>query len=430
VSYRQHRLKIIPDYALKESVAPLHSRKIAIFMRSMQGSGGAERVMLNLAHGLSDQGHRIDMVMARKTGHFLDEIRPDIRVVDLKVRSPWESLQSLPALGQDAWFWLRMLLAGKPHFVLGALPGLTRYLRQEKPDVLIAAMDYPNAVAIAASALAGNSIPVIATVHNTLSVEVANSSEHRIKAQLAVARRFYPRAKALVAVSRGVADDLAQILGSPGERIGTIYNPVVSPDLAMKATQPLTHPWFIGGGPPLILAVGGLKPQKDFATLFKAFAIARRERPLRLMVLGEGKLRRDLTDLAGDLGIAGDLEMPGFVDNPYQYMARASLMVASSIYEGLLTVLIEALACGCPVVSTDCPSGPAEILDHGRYGTLVPVKDENALAAAILRNLTVGCDKDLLINWAREFSVERATRHYLELIERVCLKREPNAPDL
>jgi glycosyltransferase involved in cell wall biosynthesis len=169
-----------------------------------------------------------------------------------------------------------------------------------------------------------------------------------------------------VAVSSGVADNLAQILGVCGERMGTIYNPVVSPDLAMKAAQPISHPWFSGGGPPVILAVGGLKPAKDFATLFRAFAIARRERPLRLMVLGEGKLRRNLADLAGELGIAGDLEMPGFVDNPYQYMARASLMAVSSIYEGLSMVLIEPLACGCPVVSTDCPSGPAEILDNCR----------------------------------------------------------------
>ncbi|MRR58337.1 MAG: glycosyltransferase, partial [Deltaproteobacteria bacterium] len=241
---------------MKESTFPFHSRKIAIFMRSMQGSGGAERAMLNLTHGLSDQGHRIDMIMARKTGHFLDEIRPDIRVVDLKVRSAWGSLRSLLALGLDAWFWARMLLASKPHFVLGALPGLTRYLRQEKPDVMISAMDYPNAVAIAAAALAGNNTPVIATVHNTLSAEVANTRRQRIKAQLAVARRFYPRADALAAVSLGVADDLVHILGSHGERIGTIYNPVVSPDLAMKAAQPLSHPWFSAGGPPVILAVG------------------------------------------------------------------------------------------------------------------------------------------------------------------------------
>lgn len=391
-------------------------------MRSMQGSGGAERAMLNLADGLVAQGQRVDMVMARRTGHFLDEIQPAIRVVDLGVRSARESLALLPRLGRDAWFWARMVLTPKPHFVLGALPGLVRYLRREKPDVVIAAMDYPNVVAIMASALAGNGVPVIATVHNTLSAEVANTRRRRIRAQLEVARRFYPRAAALVAVSRGVAEDLAQVLGS-GERIGSIYNPVVSADLEAKAAQPLDHPWFSGDGPPVILAVGGFKPQKDFATLFRAFAIARRERPLRLLVLGEGKLRPELTDLAAELDIAGDLSMPGFVGNPYQYMARASLMVVSSIYEGLSMVLVEALACGCPVVSTDCPSGPAEILDQGRYGTLVPIGDGEALAAAMLRSLEGGGDRGALIARAHDFSVAQASRQYRELIERVC--REP-----
>jgi glycosyltransferase involved in cell wall biosynthesis len=170
----------------------------------------------------------------------------------------------------------------------------------------------------------------------------------------------------------------------------------------------------------VILAVGGFKPPKDFATLFRAFAIARRERPLRLLVLGEGKLRQDLTALASQLGIAGDLQLPGFVDNPYPYMARSAVLVLSSIYEGLPNVVIQALACGCPVVSTDCPSGPAEILDNGRYGTLVPIKDEDSLAAAMLRNLEVAWDKDLLMKRAQDFSVELATQHYLELIKRVC----------
>ncbi|WP_211341261.1 glycosyltransferase [Desulfoglaeba alkanexedens] len=404
---------------MSRSLLTPRPRKIAIFMRSMQGSGGAERAMLNLAHGLSNQGHRVDMVMARRTGHFLDEIHSAIRVVDLKVRSARECLISLPFLGRDAWFWARMALASKPHFVLGALPKLARYLRREKPDVLISAMDYPNAVAIAAKSLAGDGVPVIATVRNTLSAEVANTKRRRIKAQVEVARYFYPRADALVAVSRGVADDLAQVLGRP-DKIETIYNPIVSPDLATKAAQPLNHPWFSGDGPPVILAVGGFKPQKDFATLFKAFAIARRERPLRLLVLGEGKLRQDLTALASQLGIAGDLQMPGFVDNPYPYMARSALLVLSSIYEGLPNVVVQALACGCPVVSTDCPSGPAEILDNGRYGTLVPVKDEDSLAVAMLRNLEVAWDKDLLMKRAQDFSVERATRHYLDVIERVC----------
>lgn len=404
------------------SSTPPRSRKIAIFMRSLGGSGGAERAMLNLANGLLDQGQRVDMVMARRVGHFLNELSPSVRVVDLKVRSARESLKLLPFLGRDAWFWARMVLASKPHFVLGALPGLTRYLREEQPDVLISALDYPNAVAIAAAAVSGNRTAVIATVRSTLSAEVANADQRRIKAQPEVARRFYPRADALVAVSRGVAADLAQVLGMSVEKIGTIYNPVVSPALELQAGQSLSHPWFSAGGPPVILAVGGLKPAKDFPTLFKAFAIARRERPVRLLVLGEGKLRPELTALAKELGIAGDLEMPGFVDNPYPYMARAALLVLSSIYEGLPNVLIQALACGCPVVSTDCPSGPAEILDQGRYGTLVPVKDENGLAHAMLQSLEAGCDRELLVARAREFSVERASRHYLELIERVCRK--------
>lgn len=403
---------------MSRSLITPHPRKIAIFIRSMQGSGGAERAMLNLAHGLSDQGHRVDMVMARRTGHFLDEIHSVIRVVDLKVHSARESLISLPCLGRDAWFWARMALASKPHFVLGALPKLVRYLRRENPDVLISAMDYPNAVAIAAKALAGNNIPVIATVHSTLSGEVAHTKRRRIKAQLKVARRFYPRADALVAVSRGVADDLAQILGRPN-KIETIYNPVVSPDLATKAAQPLNHPWFSGNGPPVILAVGGLKPAKDFATLFKAFAIARRERPFRLLVLGEGKLRQDLTLLASQLGIAGDLQLPGFTENPFRYMAKASVFVLSSAWEGLPTVLIEALACGCPVVSTDCPSGPAEILEDGKYGTLVPVGDAEALAAAILNTLAGGQDKQKLVKRGEDFAVKHATRGYLDLIAEV-----------
>jgi glycosyltransferase involved in cell wall biosynthesis len=395
-------------------------RKIAIFMRSMQGSGGAERAMLNLAQGLVDQGQRVDMVMARRTGHFLDEISPAIRVVDLKVRSALESLPLLPRLGGDAWFWARMIFAPKPHFALGALRPLTRYLRQERPDVLISAMDYPNAVAIMASSLAGNGVPVIATAHSTLSVEVACSGRPRIRAQLEVARRFYPRAHALVAVSHGVADDLSRVLGMEREAVQTIYNPVVSPDLLKKAAEPLDHPWFSGNGPEVVLAVGGLKPAKDFATLLRAFAIARRERSLRLLILGEGKLRRSLEELAGELGLSDDLLMPGFVDNPYQYMARASLMVVSSIYEGMSMVLAEALACGCPVVSTDCPSGPAEIVDHGRYGALVPVRDENSLAQAMLRSFESGCDKELLRARSRDFSVERAARQYRELTGKIC----------
>lgn len=385
----------------------------------MQGSGGAERCMLNLARGLADHGQRVEIVLARKQGHFLDEFPPAVRVVDLDVGSARDSLQCLPRLKGDAWFWARMLLASKPHFVLGALPKLTRYLRQERPDALIAAMDYPNVVAIAARTLAGVRIPVIATVHSTLSVEVANATRRRIKAQPEVDRRFYPRADAIVAVSRGVADDLAHALTIPRQRIKTIYNPVVTSDLAQKAAQPLDHPWFAEGEPPVVLAVGGLKPAKDFATLLRAFALARRTHPMRMLILGEGKLRHALARLAADLRVAEDVAMPGFVDNPFQYLARAGVFVLSSRWEGLPTVVIEALACGCPVVSTDCPSGPAEILENGKYGTLVPVEDPEALAAAIRQILEGGCDREMLIKRGRDFAVKQAAGKYLDLIDEV-----------
>lgn len=392
------------------------SMHIALFMRSLQGSGGAERVMVYLARGLVKQGHRVDLVMARKKGRFFDQIPEAVKIVDLKVRTPWTSLRSLFALGKDAWFWLRMLLSHKPHFVLGALPGLTRYLRDNRPDALIAAMDYPNVVAIASRQVAGLDSPVIATVHSTLSVEVAHSQRQRIKDQPRVNRRFYPRANALVAVSRGVAEDLQRTLGLPDGKVRTIYNPVVAPELEELAKRPLDHPWFADGEPPVVLAVGGLKPAKDFATLLRAFARARMRRPMRLLILGEGKLRPSLTSLAEELDIVEDLAMPGFVDNPFQYFARADLFVLSSRWEGLGNVVIEALACGCPVVSTDCPSGPAEILENGKYGTLVPVGDPEALAAAILKSLDTPTDRQRLRDRGAKFSVENATRQYLDLI--------------
>jgi glycosyltransferase involved in cell wall biosynthesis len=389
-------------------------------MRSLQGSGGAERVMVQLARGLVEQGHRVDLVMARQKGHFFDLIPEAVKIVDLKVRTPWESLHSLFALGKDAWFWLRMLLCRKPHFVLGALPGLTRYLRENRPDAVIAAMDYPNVVAIAAKKLAGLDSPVIATIHNTLSVEVAHSQRQRIKDQPWVNRRFYPRADALVAVSRGVAEDLQRTLALPDGKVTTIYNPVVAPELGKRAKQPLDHPWFADGEPPIILAVGGFKPQKDFATLLRAFARARSHRPMRLLILGEGKLRPSITSLAEELDIVEDLAMPGFVDNPFQYLARANVFALSSRWEGLPTVVIEALACGCPVVSTDCPSGPAEILENGKYGTLVPVGDHEALATAILETLNTQTDRQRLRDRGAMFSVESASRQYLDLIGALC----------
>jgi glycosyltransferase involved in cell wall biosynthesis len=234
-------------------------------------------------------------------------------------------------------------------------------------------------------------------------------------------RTGYLQADAIVAVSDGVADDLAAHAGFPRERITAVHNPVVGPDLLAKAGEHLDHPWFAPGEPPVILGAGRLHPQKDFSTLIRAFAQVRAKRPARLVILGassptEPAQAVELKALPDALGVAEDVAMPGFVDNPFAFIARASAFVLSSRYEGLPGVLIQALACGTPVVSTDCPSGPREILDDGQFGTLVSVGDEAALAQAIENTLDDPPAPERLRARAQLFTVERAATRYLELL--------------
>jgi glycosyltransferase involved in cell wall biosynthesis len=238
----------------------------------------------------------------------------------------------------------------------------------------------------------------------------------RARFRLWQARIFYPRADAIIANCNGVADDVARLTGLSREHITTIYDPVVTPDLQEKMRAALDHPWFAPGSPPVLLAVGRLTAQKDFPTLLRAFARVRRVRPARLVILGEGRERTRLEALVRELGVAADVALPGFVINPLPYMKRAAALVLSSVYEGLPCVLIEAMACGCPVVSTDCPSGPAEILERGRYGALVPVGDVEAMAKAIHAALDGSHDAERLKTRAAEFSLERAAERYLTVL--------------
>jgi glycosyltransferase involved in cell wall biosynthesis len=236
-------------------------------------------------------------------------------------------------------------------------------------------------------------------------------------------RRNYLAADAVVAVSEGVADDLAAHFGIPRDRISVVHNPVVSGSLKEKAAAPIDHPWLASGAPPVVLSAGRLHPTKDYPTLIRSFARLRQVREARLLILGSGKndeetarRRAELIELAAELGVSEDVDLPGFVPNPLPYMARAAVFVLSSLWEGFGNVLVEALACGCPVVSTDCPSGPAEILDHGRYGRLVPVGDDSAMAEAMLTVLRNPPDRDVLRARGALFTVDRAVDAYLDLL--------------
>lgn len=391
-------------------------RRIGLFVRSFGGGGGAERVMLNLATALAAQGHRVDLVMGRKEGHFLDEIPDTVTVIDLRIRSARQLLPAALKRPHIAGTLAASLLRRRSPWILGAVPGLAAYLNHRRPAALLSALSYPNIAAVLARRLSAASTRTVISVHNHLSVATAEADRAADKHFPRLACRVYPEADRIVAVSDGVAEDLAHTLQLPRSRITTIYNPVFRPDIVSLARAPLEHPWFAPGAPPVILGIGKLKPQKNFGGLIRAFARVRATRPARLLILGQGPEREALLSLAGQLKVADAIALPGFVANPFAYLGRAAVFTLSSAWEGLPTVLIEALACGCPVVSTDCPSGPAEILKRGVDGSLVPVGDDVALAHAILATLDNPPDRDRLRHRARQFSIDRAAEHYLSVL--------------
>jgi len=329
------------------------SVRLAIFVPDLV-AGGAQRSMIKLAGGLAERGYPVDLVLAHASGPFMAETPETVRLVDL----------------------------GAPR-VLASLPRLVDYLRRERPAAMLSVL-HANLVALWARRLTGIPHRLVVSERNTLSSEVqAYATDVRMRLVPLLMRSCYPWADCVVAVSQGVAADLAECVKLPAGRIRVIYNPIITPRLRQKALEPLAHPWFTPGAPPVILAVGRLEAQKDFTTLIHAFALVRRSRLARLLILGEGDERTQLEATAQQFGVQDDVGLPGFVANPYPYMVRAGAFVLSSRWEGLPGVLIEALYCGAPLVSTDCPSGPREILAGGRYGLLTPVGDAMKLAGTI-----------------------------------------------
>ncbi|MGQ4648014.1 glycosyltransferase [Lyngbya aestuarii] len=349
--------------------------------------GGAEIVMLNLARGFAEQGLKVDLVLVKAEGAYLSQIPAKVRVI--KLESPR---------------------------LLKSIPDLADYLKKEQPAVLISALEDTNMVALWARQLAGVSTKVMVTVHNNLSREAQNATQLKRKFTPQFVKWFYPWADWVVAVSQGVADNLIDI-GLPSEKIKVIYNPIVTPELNEKLRESLDHPWFLPDQPPVILGVGRLEKQKNFATLLRAFAKVRQHYPVRLMILGEGSERYHLESLVQKLEIAEDVVFPGFVGNPYAYMKQAALLVLSSSWEGFGNVLVEAMAAGTPVVSTDCESGPAEILANGQYGRLVAVGDSEDMAKAIATTLEDSQNEELLKQRANEFSLKKALIQYKELLQ-------------
>ncbi len=386
---------------------------LALLLRSLNG-GGIERMTLNLARAFTQRGYRVDLVVGRPRGALAAQVPEGVRLVGLHPSLRAAAARALAGAG--AWRSAWPLLPGPCPLMLRRLPALVRYLRRARPHAVLAAGTQSNLAALWARAAAGAGTRIVVSERNTMSLVVRGSRRGFRRRYPLLAAHSYPRADAVVAVSGGVADDLAAAAGLPRERIRVIHNPVLSPERMPAGAGSPARAAPESGEPPLILGVGRLHRQKDFPTLLRAFARVRAARPARLVILGDGPLRASLHALARRLGVADHLSMPGFVDDPMPWMAAASVFVLSSAWEGFGNVLCEALACGCPVVSTDCPSGPAEILDGGAYGTLVPVGDAAAMAHAILATLETAPDRARLRRRAALFSVDAAAERYLDAL--------------
>lgn len=380
------------EYVIVNRDRRFEGQRLAVFIPSLAGAG-AERVVVNLLPGFVQAGLKVDLLIVRPGGALEDEVPTGVRTV---------------------------VLSGKR--LLAAMPSLIGYLRHRQPAALLVHLDFANLIALWSRTISRVDTRVVVTVHNTMSkVSARGSLKDRILPFLA--GKFYPQADVVVGVSKGVVSDLRDMTGLNARETQVIYNPIVSKDLLKSADREQRGRKKPNVGWPdptenrLVLGVGRLTRQKNFAMLIRAFGrVVRTEPSARLVILGEGPQREKLEELVEEIGLGNMVQMRGFVDNPAPWFQAASVFALSSEWEGLPTVLIEALAFGCPVVSTRCPSGPEEILKNGTYGRLVPPGDEAALADGILEALRDPPAGDRLRQRAREFGVDRAVDEYLEVL--------------
>ncbi|MDQ3292791.1 MAG: glycosyltransferase [Bacteroidota bacterium] len=347
--------------------------------------GGIGKVFVNLIQEYTNQGVEVHVYLTKKEGEFLDQLPPNVRVFEGKGRA------------------------------LTSIGSFIKYLRREQPDAVLSAREFLNLINIFCCLFTFNKTKPVVSLHTNQTAENNAVPNNDILEKnfyfLSLAKVLYKIPKKIVAVSAGVADDFSFRMGVDREEIKVIYNPVYNPiEEALEPNTLLDN--FISENPKFIIGVGRLTPQKDWPNLLYAFALVRQKINVSLVILGEGPLRQELEDLIQKLGLMDCVLLPGFVSNPSYYVKKASTFVISSKYEGFGNVIVEALGVGTPVVSTDCPSGPSEILENGKYGKLVPTENPEALANGILETLNNNHNPEVLINRAKYFSISRIADEY------------------
>lgn len=357
--------------------------KIACFFAT-SGHSGVDRAMKHLIPAILKRGYPVDLLHVRKHGPYIESDQEGLRIIDL----------------------------GSKH-VYPSLPAVVRYLRRERPFVMLSDKDRVNRTAIFARKLAGVDTRLVLSSGTTISIDLASRDCFDRWLQRNSMGKLYPYADNVIVTSTGVADDMADYTGLARDRINVVPSPVVPASCFERNLPRPDHPWFQEGEPPVILGVGELCMRKDFQTLLRAFARVRAQSECRLVILGKGRQRDELLTLARSLGVEHDVDFAGFQPNPYAFMQHATVFAFTSRWEGLGFVLIEALALGTPVVSTDCPSGPREILEDGKYGALVSVGDDVAMADAIARTLQSPLPPEVLQQAAYPYEIEASTTAYL-----------------
>ena len=402
---------------------------ITMLIQKLKG-GGAERSVFRTAGGLAERGHDVDIVVFSPTFVYPGELPRTARLVVLCGRFAWMRRARGDVPPGTLWrhrsaspFRLARFAAGllrdfgaaarvlmRPASFGHALR-LARYFERERPDIVFANLASAEYAAFFAARLVPSPPPIVPILRGA-DKPGAKSTRRR--------RLLFPMAARLVAVSRGVSENIAALVDVPPEvGVATIYNPAFAPEIVRHAQAEPDHPWFRDGGPPVVLGVGRLTPQKDFPTLVEAFSRVTIEHPCRLLILGEGFGRAELESQVRALGLEDRVSLPGWADNPWAFMARAALFVLSSRVEGLSNAVVEALTCGCPAVSTDC-AGSLEILEDPDL--LAPMGDPGRLAEAMLRALARPADKAALRARAARFSLERTVDGYDELIAAVLAR--------
>ncbi len=359
---------------------------IAVFIPSLRG-GGVERNMLNLTRGMADAGYSVDLVLVSAEGPFLKMVDERVRVVDLKSAR-----------------------------VVSALPGLIRYLKNSRPEVLLSGMGHANIIAVIARGLAGAHCRLVVSEHTLPSVIAKVAGTPLSKTVPLLSRWFYPRADAVVVVSEDVGRDLREASGLREELITVIPNPVVTPELVEELARKANHRFFAEGSPPVILGIGRLSHEKGFDVLIRAFGFLLETTDVRLLIVGEGEDRPKLEGLVAELGLADKVDLPGFVDGVPSYICQAAVVAMPSRIEGFGNALVESMAGGIAVVATDCPGGPSDILEQGKYGPLVAFDDPAALATGIEMALRDPVPADVLKTRAAEYSLDRVVARYLDVM--------------